>query len=312
MNRIDLTGETFDNLTVKKMIYGCKHGQTFCECLCKCGKTVVVNSAVLRKRRVYPKSCGCLDYIRHTTQANKSRKDLTGMRFGRLVVTNMVEVSGGKSIAECVCDCGEKVFRPAVYLTCGDTTSCGCAQRDAVAESNTKDFRGVISDFGIEFLSRSHQNSHGTWMWNCKCGCCGNTFIAMPAKVLSGHTSSCGCSRRSTMEIFVEQILIANGIEYEREYRFDECRDKYSLPFDFYIPRHNVAIECQGVQHYKPVEHFGGQDAFEIRMIHDYIKREYCNANNILLITIPYDISHNEIKSKIINTIYPERLSCPA
>lgn len=47
-------------------------------------------------------------------------------------------------------------------------------------------------------------------------------------------------------------------------------------------------IECQGEQHYKPVDDFGGVSQFEIQKRNDQKKREYAEQNNIPLIEIPY------------------------
>jgi very-short-patch-repair endonuclease len=61
------------------------------------------------------------------------------------------------------------------------------------------------------------------------------------------------------------------------------------LPFDFYIPEFNMCIEYDGEQHFKAVDYFGGEDGLKIRQIHDRIKTDYCNSNNILLLRIRYD-----------------------
>ena len=70
--------------------------------------------------------------------------------------------------------------------------------------------------------------------------------------------------------------------------RFIDCIDKRPLSFDFYVPQCNTCIEYQGIQHYKPVERFGGEEQFIIQQKHDMIKKEYCAKNNINLIEIPY------------------------
>ena len=67
------------------------------------------------------------------TEPKKSRiKDLTGQRFGRLVV---VRDSGERSHDWhvkwlCVCDCGKKVFVRSDHLKSGHTRSCRCLQKD--------------------------------------------------------------------------------------------------------------------------------------------------------------------------------------
>jgi hypothetical protein len=55
-------------------------------------------------------------------------KDLTGKRFGKLVVTGFCEKRGGKSYYwNCVCDCGKKITVRSDNLTNGYSKSCGCA-----------------------------------------------------------------------------------------------------------------------------------------------------------------------------------------
>ncbi len=65
--------------------------------------------------------------------------DLTGQRFGRLVV--ICENGRAKSrhvLWSCRCDCGNEVTVDGVHLRRGDTTSCSCLQRERVSECNTK------------------------------------------------------------------------------------------------------------------------------------------------------------------------------
>lgn len=47
----------------------------------------------------------------------------------------------------------------------------------------------------------------------------------------------------------------------------------------------------QGIQHYYPVEFFGGEEALAVRQEHDRIKKDLCQKNNIRLIEWPYDVS---------------------
>ena len=47
---------------------------------------------------------------------------------------------------------------------------------------------------------------------------------------------------------------------------------------------HNVAIECQGLQHYKPVELFGGEVQFKKQIELDRNKKELCEKNGIKII----------------------------
>ena len=53
-------------------------------------------------------------------------RDLTGQRFGRLVVVEQKGRRWSKVIWLCDCDCGKQISTLGVYLTNGDTKSCGC------------------------------------------------------------------------------------------------------------------------------------------------------------------------------------------
>lgn len=54
-------------------------------------------------------------------------KDLTGMRFGRLVVVELIgKAANGKYQWKCKCDCGNYTIVKGNSLTTDHTKSCGC------------------------------------------------------------------------------------------------------------------------------------------------------------------------------------------
>ena len=59
---------------------------------------------------------------------------------------------------------------------------------------------------------------------------------------------------------------------------------------DLFIPSLGTAIEYQGIQHYLPVEFFGGEEALTQRQELDLQKRKLCEENHIRLIEWSYDI----------------------
>ena len=64
--------------------------------------------------------------------------DLTGQRFGRLVVIREAgRDKGGHVLWLCRCECGNEVTVRGDHLRNEDTTSCGCYQRECVAEAHT-------------------------------------------------------------------------------------------------------------------------------------------------------------------------------
>lgn len=105
------------------------------------------------------------------------------------------------------------------------------------------------------------------------------------------HTSSgCGCPKcnKSKGEIKISNYLDSFDIEYIEQYKFDNCKNKNSLPFDFYLKDLNICIEYDGEQHFKIHELFGGEEGFTTRIENDKIKTNFCKENNIKLIRIPY------------------------
>lgn len=61
--------------------------------------------------------------------------NLTGVAFGRLTVISEAQPRNGRSMWDCLCACGNKITVPGNSLTTGNTTSCGCYQRDVARDS---------------------------------------------------------------------------------------------------------------------------------------------------------------------------------
>lgn len=132
-----------------------------------------------------------------------------------------------------------------------------------------------------------------------KCLRCGNEWMSTPNNILAKN--GCPSCSSSMGEVRVREWLDGHNIRYEIQKRFDDCRDKKPLPFDFYLPDHNICIEYDGQQHFNPYAfHKDGakeaEERFEITKIHDRIKNEYCKNKGIRLIRIPYN---NSIKNQL-------------
>ena len=104
-----------------------------------------------------------------------------------------------------------------------------------------------------------------------------------------------------TVLSYLERVKIS----YETEKRFDDCRNKNPLPFDFYLPDHNLLIEYDGIQHTQPVEFWGGQLGFEYRQQCDAIKNKYAYDNDIPLLRISHTVRYSYIPF-LINRIIIE------
>lgn len=125
------------------------------------------------------------------------------------------------------------------------------------------------------------------------------------------HLMGFGCPKcsESRGEKIVSDILNKNGIAFERQKRFTKCFNIgptgkcTKLPMDFYLPEHNVVIEYDGVQHFEPVDSFGGKEALEKTKIKDEIKNNFCKENGIKMIRINYQLPFDQIAPYILQEL---------
>ncbi len=121
------------------------------------------------------------------------------------------------------------------------------------------------------------------------------------------HTQGKGCPhcKMSRIEKQTMEILLKQKITFKHNSRpFVWLKDKSKLQLDFYLPDYNIAIECQGEQHFYPISYFGGKKEFEKLTYRDRIKRELCAKNNLPLYYINYNDNVEEKLVTIIKSIF--------
>lgn len=132
---------------------------------------------------------------------------------------------------------------------------------------------------------------------------CGTVYEVTPHNFKRGKR--CPKCNQSHGELIIIKILKDNHIDFETPKTFNDLFDKCKLRYDFYLPKRNVLIEYQGIQHYKPVKHFGGIKHLKIQLKHDQLKRDYAIKNGFNFIEIPYTADSDktifEYLSKFIN-----------
>ena len=100
-----------------------KHNRVFAKCKCDCGTIKETRLSYVIDGR--SKNCGC---GRKETLKEVRTKNLVGQKFGKLIVTEMLEErnKNGRIVYKCRCDCGNEVEVLGNSLTTYHTLSCGC------------------------------------------------------------------------------------------------------------------------------------------------------------------------------------------
>ena len=102
----------------------------------------------------------------------------------------------------------------------------------------------------------------------------------------NSHLNGRGCQfcKESKLEKEIAKYLYKNEINYERDFK-DKWLGKQHL--DFYLPKYNIAIECQGIQHFEP-KSFGSHENISLRfntdIQRDNLKIQKCKEHGIKLI----------------------------
>ena len=105
---------------------------------------------------------------------------------------------------------------------------------------------------------------------------------------------------QSHLERDVMNFLKAHEIRFEVQKTFEWLYSVRSMHLDFFLPDYGVAIECQGGQHFKSVDFYGGDAALQYTIERDTIKKQQCEKHGIrvlyysdLGIEYPYYVIEN-------------------
>lgn len=230
--------------------------------------------------------------------------DLTGKRYGKLIVISRAKNNGKEVQWNCICDCGNKCVVKRINLQTGHTKSCGCLRKELRIENNKKTKIKDLTNkkFGMLTAIRPLEDrDYGCVVWECKCDC--GTYTQVRGTLLTqGLIQSCGC-QKSRGESIIKKWLIKNNIPFEQEKTFETCRfpDTDSLArFDFYI-NNSFLIEYDGIQHFTANPEWNSLEYIQKR---DEYKNLWCKENNILL----YRINYKENIEDKLNELFQKKV----
>ncbi len=107
-------------------------------------------------------------------------------------------------------------------------------------------------------------------------------FWQRPSGHLDGH--GCPICNESKLEREIRLMLSENNIKYVRCCGKDIFVWLKKQHLDFYLPEYNIAIECQGEQHFTAIKHFGGEEKLKDTIRRDLEKKKICEKNGIKIL----------------------------
>lgn len=261
----------------------------YARCQCECGTIRDVRLSELLNNKCLDCGCGAKERMREKI-ANKY-KHLVGTTINEWTILKIIppDDEHKNTYVMCQCSCGTVKEVKLEYVLHGRSKSCGCLQKKMLQDRCTKSLVG--QRFGkltvIEMLEE--RDKFKRIMYRCKCDC-GGEIITSSLCLRNHYTSSCGCMA-SYWNAYIDKFLTQNNIKHESEYKVKINNRTYR--FDFYLPKFNLFIEFDGLQHYEPTR-FGGmsqeeaEENLKLQQESDKIKDNYCIENNFNLLRIPY------------------------
>ncbi|MBQ7473260.1 MAG: zinc-ribbon domain-containing protein [Oscillospiraceae bacterium] len=198
--------------------------QRIVKCICSCGNVFTSRlTAVLKSQKC--REC----------QGKALRVDVTGQRFGHLIVQSMaddyISPSGHRlSQCNCLCDCGKTVVVNMSSLVTGKTQSCGCMRntQGLLKESPELllkyDYEKNLA-LGVDIDSLTARTDKKVW-W--KCSECGNSWFATVASQNDRKKHGCPyCSGRLAIkgktDLGTQYPEIAREWDYDKNGELDPC-----------------------------------------------------------------------------------------
>lgn len=105
-------------------------------------------------------------------------------------------------------------------------------------------------------------------------------------QIANEHLCRTGCPVCSSSrgEKLLYRILKNNNIDFVRQYKLGNTNYRY----DFYLPELDTLIEYDGIQHFEPVEYFGGMSRFLEVKANDELKNTLALTHNKKLLRVHY------------------------
>ena len=258
-----------------------KHGQRMFryECLI-CGS---INEKFYGS--VFCNRCKNCNQIKRLNQSILKAK-LTCEKYGFIYLDN-VGLKGDHNYFLVKCNnCGEEKETQLIHINSCKT--CFNTKRSLSIEDFIYKSRLVHGDrfdySGVKFKNTKEKVK-------IKCNTCGYVFLQ---EVSCHYNAGIGCPKckESKGEKKIHDFLETLNINFERQKKYEGCKHRRKLPFDFYLYDFSLLIEFDGEGHFGPMRFSKDKNINYKKYLdviaRDKIKNDWAKANNIPLLRIPY------------------------
>ena len=125
-----------------------------------------------------------------------------------------------------------------------------------------------------------------------------------------GLKQGCPYCTNGHLESEVSVLLTINNISFIQEKKFPWLKHKKSLSLDFYLPKYNIAIECQGEQHFYKFRWEKDNQKLKERQLRDNVKKILCDKHNVPILYYSFKKFDDKIitnKDKLLEIILQNR-----
>ena len=188
---------------------------------------------------------------------------------------------------------GEFLQTPNKHLSGNNCPKCSHQSYLHTTDSFIKEAKKIHGD-KYDYSKVNYINSHTKVCIICKEH---GEFWQTPNAHLRGK--GCKSCRESHLEREIRVVLSDNNIMFLIGKHFDWLGKQH---LDFYLPEYNIAIECQGEQHFIKANKFNRKKTLNEIISQDVLKNNLCKENNIKLLYYTSPLIDSLAKEK--NSIY--------
>lgn len=192
---------------------------------------------------------------------------------------------------------GDFLQDPNHHLQGEGCPKCGVEHKADSNRSNTEEFiRRAIDKHGSRYTYDKVKYVRTNDKVIITCPIHGD-FLQTPHSHLQGQ--GCPDCLNSVLEDEVRAYLEKNNFQFTTHQGWDWLVYKNKQTVDFFIPQFNMAIECQGPQHFGTVDLFDKTEPFELRWARDGNKDKLCQEHGIRI------YYYSNMRKTYRNFIYP-------